>query len=104
MTGFSPLGAASYSWLDNETQQTVLSDPALSEIAKRHGKSVAQVCIRWQVQRGLSVVPKSVNPERQSANLAVGDWKLTKEDMEQINALDKRLRYVEHFFISTALL
>jgi alcohol dehydrogenase (NADP+) len=94
VTGFSPLGAASYSWLDAGVQQTVLSDPTLAEIAAAHKKSVAQICIRWQVQRGLTVVPKSVNPERQSANLAVDDWALTDEDMEKILALDKRIRCV----------
>lgn len=43
VTGFSPLGAASYSWLDAGTQQTVLTDPTLAAIAAKHGKTVAQV-------------------------------------------------------------
>jgi len=92
VTGFSPLGAASYSWLDKEVQQNILGDPALKEIAAKHGKSVAQVCLRWQVQRGLTVVPKSVNPERQAQNLDT-NWELTEEDMAKIFALNKNIRY-----------
>lgn len=93
VTGFSPLGAASYSWLDKGVQQTVLTDPTLAKIATAHGKSVAQVCLRWQVQRGLTVVPKSVNPGRMTENLQVSGWELTDDDMAAILALDKRLRY-----------
>jgi len=93
ITGFSPLGAASYSWLDGETQQRVLDEPVIKDIAKAHGKMPGQICIRWQVQRGLTVVPKSCNPERQSANLDVFGFELTEAEMTAINGLNKAIRY-----------
>jgi len=93
MTGFSPLGASSYSWLDAGVQKKVLEEPVLKAIAETHKKSTAQVCIRWQVQRGLTVVPKSVNPDRQSQNMDVFDFTLSEDEMKQIAGLNKNLRY-----------
>lgn len=51
VTGFSPLGARSYSWLDGTVQGALLEDPVVTRIAASHSKSPAQICIRWQVQR-----------------------------------------------------
>jgi len=93
VTGFSPLGAKSYSWLDGETQVSVLGEVEINRIAKAHGKSPAQICIRWQVQRGLTVVPKSCNPGRLAENLAVFDFELSEQDMKDIGAINKDHRY-----------
>ena len=71
ITGFSPLGAKSYSWLDGNVQAALLDDPVLKGIADKHKKTPAAVCIRWQVRRGLTVVPKSCNPGRMASNLDV---------------------------------
>lgn len=92
ITAFSPLGCASYSWLDR--LDLVLKDPAMEAIAARYQKSVAQICIRWQVQRGNTVVPKSCNPERLSQNLDVFNFELTDNDMAAIAALNKDRRCV----------
>lgn len=93
VTGFSPLGAKSYSWLDGDVQVAVFDEPILKRIAKAHKKSVAQVCIRWQVQRGLTVVPKSCNPGRLSENLDVFSFELTEQDMKDIATINKDRRY-----------
>ena len=70
----------------------VLDEPVIKDIAKAHGKMPGQICIRWQVQRGLTVVPKSCNPERQSANLDVFSFELTEAEMTAINGLNKGTR------------
>ena len=61
MTGFSPLGSSSYVELDMATHSdSALDEPIVAEVAAKHGKSPAQVLLRWGVQTGASVIPKSV--------------------------------------------
>ena len=59
-----------------------------SRIAEAHGKSVAQVVLRWLIQRDVVVIPKSVRPERMAQNLDVFDFTLTEEQMNRIATLD----------------
>lgn len=70
-------------------QGAVLDDPTISAIAERVGKSTAQVTLRWHVERGDIVFPKSVTPERIRANFEIFDFELTGEDVAAITALDK---------------
>jgi len=70
-------------------QGKVLGDPALTEIAGRLGKSVAQVVLRWHIQRGNIVFPKSVTPARIKENLELFDFQLEPGDVQTIDALDK---------------
>ncbi len=70
-------------------QGGVLDDPALIEIAERYGRSVAQVVLRWHVQHGAVVFPKSVTPERIRENFAIFDFELERADVEAIDALDR---------------
>ena len=70
-------------------QGRVLDDPTLLEVARRYGKSVAQVVLRWHIQRGNVVFPKSVNPERIRENFAIFDFELEMADMETIDGLDR---------------
>lgn len=65
-------------------------NPVLEEIAEKYGKTTAQVMLRWNLQRGVIVIPKSVHKERMVENFQVFDFALTQEDMEQIAALDKK--------------
>lgn len=74
--GWSPLGRG-----------RVLDDPALKTIAARHGKSPAQVCIRWSLQSNVLPLPKSVTPARIVENADVFDFDLSAEDMRTINSL-----------------
>jgi 2,5-diketo-D-gluconate reductase A len=70
-------------------QGKVLGDPALTEIAGRLGKSVAQVVLRWHIQRGNIVFPKSVTPARIKENLELFDFQLEPGDVQTIDALDR---------------
>ena len=70
-------------------QGAVLDDPTLREIADAHGRSVAQVVVRWHLQLGTVVIPKSSDPARIRANAEVGDFALTDRDMAAIEALDR---------------
>lgn len=75
---YSPLGSGA-----------VLDDPTIADIAKKHGKSPAQVLLRWQIQDGLIVIPKSVNPDRIRANVALFDFELDADDLAEITTLDR---------------
>jgi diketogulonate reductase-like aldo/keto reductase len=74
----------------------LLKNDALVAIAKKHGKTPAQVVIRWHVQLGHMVIPKSVTPERIKANIAVFDFELSADDMKAIDALDAGKRMGPH--------
>lgn len=63
--------------------------PALKTIADKHGKTTAQVILRWHLQRGIAVIPKSTHAERMKENFNVFDFELTAEDMNTVAALDK---------------
>ncbi|MGN0626399.1 MAG: aldo/keto reductase [Oscillospiraceae bacterium] len=63
--------------------------PKLKEIAEKHGKTVAQIILRWHLQRGIVAIPKSTHIERMEENINVFDFELTNEDMTDIAALDK---------------
>ena len=67
----------------------MFTEPVLAEIAKKHGKTAAQVILRWNVQQGVIVIPKSVHRERMEENLNIWDFSLDEEDMAVIAALDK---------------
>ena len=68
----------------------LLADPTLEKIAKKHGKSVAQVIIRWHLQEGLVVIPKSIHQERIAGNFDVFGFELDADDMQTIHGLDSR--------------
>ena len=63
--------------------------PVISEIGKKYGKTPAQVMLRWHIQRGIVVIPKSTHIERMEENFNVFDFTLSEDDMKQIAALDK---------------
>jgi 2,5-diketo-D-gluconate reductase A len=71
-----------------EGRNNLFTDPILSQIAETHGKSVAQVVLRWLVQRNVVVIPKSVRPDRMAQNLDIFDFTLTGDQMSQIASLD----------------
>jgi len=78
-----------------------LKDPVILEIANKKGKSPAQVIIRWNLQLGLTVIPKSVKKERLIENAAVYDFELSEEEIKAINGLSgdqKRIRFVNPLF------
>ena len=73
-----------------EGRGEMFSNPVLKTIADKYGKSVAQVILRWHIQRGVVVIPKSTHKERMAENFNVFDFALADEDMTQIAALDKK--------------
>ncbi|MFD1317282.1 aldo/keto reductase [Loigolactobacillus zhaoyuanensis] len=70
----------------------VLQDPVLAKIASQHHRSVAQIILRWHIQRGLAIIPKSQNPQRISENAAIFDFKLDADEMTAIARLNRRQR------------
>jgi 2,5-diketo-D-gluconate reductase A len=85
------LGVATEAWAPLG-QGALLTDPTITEIAERLGKTPAQVLIRWHIQLGNIVIPKSVNPDRIVSNFDVFDFALTERDMASIASLDNGTR------------
>lgn len=83
--GVQPQGWAPFA----EGLKGMFTEPVLNEIAAKHGKTVAQVILRWNVQQGVVIIPKSVHMERMEENLAIWDFALDDEDMKRIASLDK---------------
>ena len=71
----------------------LLGDGTISRIATAHGKSSAQVILRWDLQRGVVVIPGSSNPDHIKENISIFDFELTAEEMEQIAALDRNEKH-----------
>lgn len=87
---WSPIGGITF-YRDDDGGST-LEDPTITAIAEAHGKSPAQVMLRWHVQEGRSVIPKSVKPHRIAENFDIFDFELTADEVSQIDALDKGVR------------
>jgi len=83
---WSPIGGITF-YRDGQHTST-LNDPVIGEIAAAHRKSPAQVMLRWGIQQGRSVIPKSTNPARIAENLDVFDFDLTEDQLAAIDALD----------------
>ncbi|MBX7527709.1 aldo/keto reductase [Qipengyuania vesicularis] len=94
VTAFSPLGALSYVELDMAGKSdSVLTEPVVQQAASAHGKSPAQIVLRWGVQRGTSIIPKTSKPERMRENLDLFDFELSADEMDAISALDQGRRF-----------
>ena len=84
------LGVQPQAWAPfAEGLKGMFQEPVLTTIAKKYGKTAAQVILRWNIQQGIIVIPKSVHRERMEENLNIWDFKLDDEDMKQIDTLDK---------------
>ncbi|MDE7044079.1 MAG: aldo/keto reductase [Acetatifactor sp.] len=71
-----------------EGKHGIFTDPKLVEIGKKYGKSAAQVVLKWNAQRGVSIIPKSVHVERMEQNIDIWDFTLTDDEMAKIAAKD----------------
>ncbi|XP_025095912.1 aldose reductase-like [Pomacea canaliculata] len=91
VTAYAPIGRAGTDYglapIDN-----VLQDPVINKISAKYRKTPAQVALRWNIQRGLTAVVKSLTPARIQSNLQIFDFELTSEEMAAIAALDRGLR------------
>jgi 2,5-diketo-D-gluconate reductase A len=70
----------------------ILEEDMLAELAKSHGKSVAQIVLRWHIQRGVAVIPKSNSTERITENMNVFDFELSEQEMVSISSLNSNFR------------
>jgi D-xylose reductase len=94
VTAFSPLGAPSYLPIGMaRPEENVLEEPAVKAAAAREGKTPAQVVLRWAIQRGTAIVPKTSRPERLVENLNVFDFELTAAEMAAISGLNRNRRF-----------
>ena len=76
----------------------LLKDPTIMEIAKAHGKTPAQVILRWHIQEGFSVIPSASNPDYIEENIQIFDFELTDEEMAQMRGLNKEQRFFNMSF------
>src|SRR4051794_32687228 len=83
---WSPIGGITF--YRDSGHSSALQDPVIGQIARAHGKSPAQVMLRWGVEHGRSVIPKSTKPERIAENIDVFDFELAADEMAAIDALD----------------
>lgn len=94
VTAFSPLGAGSYVPLGMASERdSVLEQSLVKDLAVKHSKTPAQVVLRWGVQRGTAVIPKTSRAERLQENLDLFDFALADEDMQALTALDRHQRF-----------
>lgn len=99
VTAYSPLGSADRpETMKARNEPVLLEDEGIESIAERHGATPAQVLIAWAIQRGTSVIPKSVNPERLAQNFAAAELELDDDAMEEIATFDQARRYVTGSF------
>ena len=93
LTAYSPLGSIDRPAVFKAPDEpSLLENPTIMKIAKSHGISTAQVLIRWAIQRGTSVIPKSINPGRMKQNLDAASLILTEDDMKKLASLDTHRR------------
>ncbi len=94
VTAFSPLGALSYLELDMaQNEDSVLEQAVVKAAATRLNKTPAQVVLRWGVQRGTAIIPKTSKKSRMIENAALFDFELSEQEMSDISALNKNQRF-----------
>lgn len=94
VTGFSPLGAESYYSIGMaSSEQSLLNNSSIIQIANSHNKTPAQVILKWGVQRGTAIVPKTSSSERLRENFEIFDFNLNEEEMAAITTLNLNQRY-----------
>ena len=92
VTQYSPFGNQNEIYDAGKNLGKLIEDPTITEIAKKHGKSGAQVALAWGIAKGHSVIPKSKTEARIKQNLE-GDFKLPDDDVKKIDSIDKGLRF-----------
>lgn len=93
LTAYSPLGSPDRAWKQPD-EPVVLDEPVIAALAQKYNKSPAQIILRWQTQRGVVTIPKSVTESRIRENIQVFDFTLEADEMKTITALNKGWRYI----------
>jgi len=91
ITAYSPLGSPTRPWV-GASDPRVMEDPTIIEIGKKYAKSPAQVLLRWQIQRGVIVVPKTVSANRLQENFDIFDFALDDDEISKIGSMDNNSR------------
>lgn len=90
----SKYGTVIESWYPiGHGDKDLLNEPVFTELAEKYGKNNVQIILRWHIQEGTIVFPKSTNPKHIQDNIDIFDFELTKEEMDRIRALDKGVRF-----------
>lgn len=89
---WSPIGGITFYPGYGDERVSVLDDPVLQDLARAHGKSPAQVMLRWHLQQGRSAIPKSTNPGRIAENFDIAGFELSADELGRIDALDRGVR------------
>ena len=92
LQAYSPLGSPGSTWMNGN----VLKEPVVVSIAEKLGKTPAQVALRWNIQMGHSVLPKSVSEERIKQNLAVYDWSIPEDLLAKFSEI-KQVSYATSY-------
>jgi 2,5-diketo-D-gluconate reductase A len=87
---WSPIGGITV--YRGDAEKSTLKDSVILRIGEAHGKSAAQVMLRWHLQQGRSAIPKSVRPERIAENIDIFNFELTAAELAEIDALDTGVR------------
>lgn len=99
VTAYSPLGSGDRpAELKTMGEPSILENEVIVNVAKRHSATPAQIALAWQIARGVSVIPKSVHPDRIKQNLASLEIHLSDEDMKKISSLNVNHRYIDASF------
>jgi len=94
VTAYSSFGGGSYVEMGRALEaDSCLTEPVIKALATKYGKMEAQIALRWALQRGTAVIPKSSNPGRMAANLDLLSFALTDDEMKSIDAMDKNRRF-----------
>lgn len=103
VTGFSPFGASSYIPIAMaRSSESLLEDETVNSIAAAHNRSPAQILLRWGIQRGTAVIPKTSRPERLVENLNLFDFELSRKEVRSLNKLNRDRRYNDPGFFCEA--
>lgn len=90
---FGPLSFVTLGWKKAIDFPKLFDQPIINSYAEKYNKTPAQILLRWATQRGLAVIPKSSDPKRLVENLDCNSFDLAPEDLQQISALDRNIRF-----------
>ena len=103
ITAYSSFGPQSFLELEMKAAKDaplLFDSPIIKKVAEKHGKTPAQILLRWATQRTVAVIPKSNNPGRLAQNLDVTAWDLDKDELSEISGLNKNLRFNDPLNVS----
>lgn len=100
LTAYSPLGSPDSRAERHQNDPKLLKNPIVEEIAQKHQVTCGQILLAWSIQRGIAVIPKSVNPQRIQENLEAASLALSKEDLDKLNHIGITHRFVDGTFFT----